>query len=95
VKAQVTAQLGLEPNADATNGSFDDVGNYLFLSTDQYYAAALFAGGQQLYRPSPPPFTFWNLENSWSITPFTLSSEGKNNLISKAHQENLRSTYSP
>jgi hypothetical protein len=84
VNVQVTARLGLEPTTDATNGNFDDFGNFLFLNTDQYYAAALFAGGQQLYRPSPPPFSFWNSENNWSIAPFTLSSEGKNDLISRA-----------
>jgi hypothetical protein len=84
VEVQATARLGLEPATDATNGTFDDFGNYLFLNTDKYYAAALFAGGQQLYRPSPPPFSFWNSENSWSIAPFTLPLEGQKSLIPKS-----------
>ena len=84
MQVQVTARLGLQPTTDATNGTVDDFGNYLFLGSDQYYAAVLFAGGQQLYRPSPPPFSFWDSENHWSIAPFTLSFEDEKNLISKS-----------
>ena len=44
-----------------------------------YLGAALFAGSQQYYNPSPVPFTYRDFnpysEDNWSITPFNLRNE--------------------
>jgi hypothetical protein len=70
VQVQITASLGIAPSLDGTD---DHNGNHIFLSSDQYLAAALFAGGQQLYPlPSPVAFSYSGPEGNWSITPFVL-----------------------
>ena len=68
VPIQIAAPLG---NANSTDGIEDEDHNHIFLSSDQYLAAALFAGGQQLYQPSPVPFSYYGQEGNWSVTPLT------------------------
>ena len=67
----MNASLGIAPSPDGINGTD---GSHIFLSSDQCLAAALFAGGQQLYQPSPVPYSYYGLEGNWSITPLTLPS---------------------
>ena len=73
VRVQLTASLGLTNSSDGqSSNERDGDGNYIFLSSDQYLAAALYAGGQQLYQSSPFPFSYNSTEGDWSIIPFTL-----------------------
>ena len=50
-----------------------------------YLGAALFAGSQQYYNPSPVPFTYRDYspysEDNWSITPFNLRVEALQTLV--------------
>ena len=71
MQVQVIAPLGLTPSTDGDNS----VGGHIFLSSDQYLASALFAGGQQLYSPSPVPFSYYGPEGNWSITPLKIRSQ--------------------
>lgn len=70
VPVEITASLGIKTSQD---GEDDHNGNHIFLSSDQYLAAVLFARGQQLCPlPSPVAFSYSGPEGNWSITPFVL-----------------------
>lgn len=85
IELQIFMPLGIEPSKDAekVDGSpgdgTDGEGNYIFLSSDLYLGAVLFAGSQQYYNPSPVPFTYRDYspysDDNWSITPFKLQNE--------------------
>jgi hypothetical protein len=72
VPIQITAPLGLHP---AVDGVSDGNGNHIFLRSEEYLAAALFAGGQQLYTPSPVQYSYTGKEGNWSVTPISISSQ--------------------
>ena len=85
IQLQIIKPLGIEPSKDADQADMspgdgtDGEGNYIFLSSDLYLGAALFAGSQQYYHPSSIPFTYHDYnpysEDNWSITPFNLQNE--------------------
>ena len=63
------SRLGIEPSTDGTD---DGNGNHIFLSSDQYLAAALFAGGEQLYQSLPLPFSYNGQEGNWTVPRLAL-----------------------
>ena len=69
---QITAPLGIHLSTDGTS---DDNGNHIFLRSEEYLAAATFAGGQQLYTASPVQFSYVGKEGNWSVTPVDISSQ--------------------
>jgi hypothetical protein len=73
VPVELLSRLGIEPSTDDVNGTTDGAGNYIFMNSDKYLAAVLYAGGQQLYQPSPTPFSYYGQGENWFVSPFRLS----------------------
>jgi hypothetical protein len=73
VPVTIFAPLGLPISTD---GVEDGDGNHIYLTSDRYYAAALFAGSQQLFKSLPVPLSHHGLGGNWSITPIKLPKEG-------------------
>jgi hypothetical protein len=70
VPVHLTASLGIVPSNDGIN---DTDGNHIFMSSTEYFAAALFVGGQlHQLNPlqSPVAYAYSGPEGHWSITPF-------------------------